>query len=1235
MLKKSGRQAFLLKLSGKSTGDAYAGGLSKGKPAAKTAAKNQLKTVRSAQARVASDLPSGARELYRTHAALNAIAVNANVREYRALQRISGVTAVYPIASKQRSNSYAVPLYGTPSVWQDLGNTGDNSTIAIIDTGLDYTHSNFGGPGTTEAYDEEHANEDQPANPAYFPNDKIIGGYDFAGDAYDASSDDPAAVTPHEDPNPLDCNGHGSHVGGSAAGLGVNSDGSAYAGPYDETTPFDTLKIGPGVAPGAKLYGFRVFGCEGSTDVVGAALDRAMDPNQDGDTSDAVDVVNMSLGSDFGSAMDGDAVLSNELAEFGVNVVVASGNGGDVFDVGGSPGNAVRTIAVANSVDEYSQLDALHVTAPAGLVGDYGSQRSVLYDWDANPDLAGTVARLSDPTNLEGCNPLSPADAAAVNGKIAWIEWTDTNGQIACGSIQRSGNVAAAGAIGFIFATNEVVFSAGINGSATIPGVMIDKAAGDALRASATAGTLVVNGTEVNGFRSVIDGIDDMLNGGSSRNSRNAGGVKPDVTAVGTSVFSTGVGTGSEGSNSSGTSMATPMVAGLTALVVDEHPDWTTEEVKADIMNTAGHDLWTEPDQTGTPYAPNRVGSGRIDAPAALSNDVLAYVTDDPGAVSASFGPLEVTEETTLTKTIKVANTSLSAASYDVSYEALTEIPGVEYSVSPESVTVGPRSSQTVTVTLEIDPAALTKTIDPTVDRIQAGEARHYVADASGRVVLDSTNGRPDLRVPVYSAPRPASQMSAPDSVQMTSGATQTGDLPLTGTPVDQGTGDESIFSIAGIFELQAESGPAPECTDEVTTGCVHNADEESADLKYVGTTATAYGPDPIDDGFAYFAIATHGPWYTAASQNEFDVLIDTNNDGTPEFVTINTRLADTDVLVSATFDLETGDNVDLQYLNDIPADIDTAVFDSDVLVLPVYVGALGVTEANSRISYAVESYSNQAEAPVDVIGEDDEGIDGSLSLDVVDPGLTVEGDLTGPIQFDDPAATVSLVRNRDSYQADNGLGALVLHFHNEVGAKAQKVELTNTTVASGVTLALAPTSVQAGKNVTATVTVANTENTVPTGAVTLKSGSKTLASGTLDGTGKAVITFKATPAGTHNVVAQYAGDLTYSAGSSAPQTLTVSKIKSKVKLKLPKTAGKGKTITATVTVPTVNGLVPTGKVKVKQGKKTLKSGTLKKGKAKVKFKITKKGTYKLFASYAGDGNYKKGKSSTKTIKIV
>ncbi len=1042
----TGGYGFLLELGTETTAGAYAANLSHGRSAAGVAAENQLASVHTAQSRVIAGLPAASHVLYRTHALLDGVGVYTNVANLPALQHIAGVQAVYPIAPKTPSLSYSVQLVHAPQVWSDgvPGDLGENSTIAIIDTGIDYTHADLGGPGTTAAYRTALASD--TAAPTYPDPNKVLGGYDFVGDAYDAG--DPNHTTPAPDPNPLDCDGHGTHVAGIAAGYGENTGGTTFTGNYatlptDFATYQSMFRIGPGMAPKAKLYAYKVFGCTGSTDLITAAIDRAADPNGDGNPSDHVNVINMSLGGDFASPEDADSVAANAASQLGISVVAAAGNAGDLYDAEGSPGNATRVISVANSVDAYSQIDTLHTN-----LGAYGAQRSTDYDWASKSDLVGSVVKLTDTSNLDGCDPITQS----LTGKIVFLEWTDNSDTRRCGSAVRSQNAANAGAIGVILGEDEETFAAGIAGSATIPVVQVVKSAADAIRANAT---VTVTGTTAGDFPQLIPANDDEVNSSSSRGIGDAGNLKPDVTGVGTSIFSSAMGTGDQGISFTGTSMASPEVAGLAALVHSEHAGWTAEEIKADIMNTADQDLFTGATHSGTRYAPNRVGAGRIDAKAALDNQVLAFVANDPGAVGVSFGTVAAASPTTLTKTVSIENKGGSAATYAVSYDAITQLPGAAYTVSPSSVAVGAGETKSVTVTLTVTPSLLTKPIDPTVARTQDALARDYLADASGRILFSSA-GLPTLRVPVYAAPRPVSAMTQPSTLHMPNGRIATGLLPLSGTQLSQGSGPTAITSLMAGFELQATSGPLPACGGAVTKSCIHASDERAADLKYVGTTSdapqlTALGANPLTDGLAYFSITTQGPWRTPASSNEYEIYIDSNGDGKADAVLLNDRLPDTDVFVSVLVDPSTDNVLDVEAIDDRLGDTDAAVFGSDTMVLPVAIAAIpDVSATNSRITYGVVTFSTFAADPTDSVGfTANLDLDGTLSMDVLHPGLAVYGSYTGigsPLLYGDQSGKAVQVR-RDSaaYATDHGQGALIVHFQNAVGSKAQVVDIGHT----------------------------------------------------------------------------------------------------------------------------------------------------------------------------------------------
>jgi subtilisin family serine protease len=238
--------------------------------------------------------------------AFNGMRVRVPAGQVQKLATLPGVVAVHPVKVAKPDNAGTNALLQTASVWEDLGFTGKDVKVGMIDGGIDYYHANFGGSGVAADY----ARDDRTViEPGTFPTARVAGGVDFVGDAFDPQSDDPARTTPVPDPDPLDCAGHGSHVAGTVAGNGVRIDRSTYTGPYDNTTLDNGFLIGPGVAPEATLYALKIGcgrGTGTSTDLIVEALDWAV--------AHDLDVVNLSLGAAFGRPDDADAVAATNAA---------------------------------------------------------------------------------------------------------------------------------------------------------------------------------------------------------------------------------------------------------------------------------------------------------------------------------------------------------------------------------------------------------------------------------------------------------------------------------------------------------------------------------------------------------------------------------------------------------------------------------------------------------------------------------------------------------------------------------------------------------------------------------------------------------------------------------------------------------------------------------------------------------------------------------------------------------
>lgn len=640
----------------------------------------------------------------------NGFHVDARIRDIPALEAISGVKSVARVTLFEPSNETSVPWINAPEVW-DLGYTGEGVTVGIIDTGLDYYHANLGGSGDPADFAADDGLDLSDGN---FPNAKVVGGWDFAGDDYNADPSSPDfSPVPAPDPDPLDCHGHGTHVAGSAAGLGV--DGI----------------IGAGVAPDALLYGLRVFGCGGSTDLVSIALEWAMDPNGDGSMDDHLDVINMSLGSDFGSPDDPSAIATGNAVAAGIVVVASAGNAGPAPYVTGSPAINADAISVAASIDGGLSVLGIEYTVDGGEPVVIEAAEAAF-----TPPLA-TVGPVSGDvvvaSSLLACGPPEgdpgPAIDPVASGSIVLIS------RGVCAFVEKVANAEAAGAAGVVVynsvAGDPIVM--GGSGDFNIPAVMVSLANGETIKAA------VEGGSTVNVTLSADTVIEkpelaDLLADFTSRGPGFGNTFKPDVAAPGFSILSSGVGTGTAGSVSSGTSMAAPHVAGLAALLLDKDSSLSPAAVKALIMNS------TSPAADDYPLALQ--GTGIVDALAATELGTYAM----PGGVS--FGHVDSRTRTSVSREIAVTNMSGSSQTYQIGLEPLHEVAGVTVSSQRSSVAVPAGATSTVRVQMNVNP-----------DRMTADDNFFSQREVDGWFVL--TGSSDELRVGYLAAVDPGAGVKA------------------------------------------------------------------------------------------------------------------------------------------------------------------------------------------------------------------------------------------------------------------------------------------------------------------------------------------------------------------------------------------------------------------------------------------------------------------------------------------
>jgi len=543
--------------------------------------------------------------------------------------------------------------------------TGEGISVAILDSGVDYTHELLGGPGTAAAYSAALA--DQTNSPAW-PVGQVIGGYDFL----------------RNDPNPIDDvrlagAGHGTSVAHSVSGI----------------------------APKVAFYAYTVCTntCPGLAQL--RALEAAMDPNGDGNLEDRVDIINMSLGGQFGSTqtMSGTQFLIQRAVTLGTNMVISAGNDGNVpFRVGGpsTTPNALSVGAMTHPTSAVGMFEAALIDGEEAVMTASAFNRS--FDFSFN---STTTPLVVIPGEYTACNPL--ADTVDLTGKAVLVS------RGVCAFAEKVKVAQQRGAAFVIIANSNPgeapIVAGGDDPAVTIPSVMITKEVGDAIKAKLEAGDSVSYSIE-SVAKSGAGGIATFTSRGPSID----GLLKPEITAPGVAIDVARVGTANLTAKVNGTSFSGPITAGAVALVRGALPDRSALEIKATLMNSANLTVHREPLEIN-PEAKlasiSQIGAGLVDVEKAVNLPVAAWVNEaefDTSQAALSFGLNSLDNVSSMTKRVTLKNFSDSAKSYNLRiqdrYADKTAMGALSWSF-PATVSVPAKQTIEFDVTLTVDPAKL------------------------------------------------------------------------------------------------------------------------------------------------------------------------------------------------------------------------------------------------------------------------------------------------------------------------------------------------------------------------------------------------------------------------------------------------------------------------------------------------------------------------------------------------
>ena len=717
----------------------------------------------------------GGTELARVAKAHNAVIVRIDASKLNALNTIANVTAVRPVVdfdftpkAQQPDLPTTLPYIGAAAV-QSNGYTGQGIKVAMLDTGIDYTHYNLGGSGNVADYAaaQAAASTTPPAN--LFPTAKVVGGYDFTGDTWPNTG-----LTP--DPNPLDLNGHGSHTSDIVGGR--STDG-----------------LHNGVAPGSQLYAVKICSsvassCSGIATLQG--FDYALDPNNTGTLNSSVDIISMSVGGSFGQREDDESESITNIVQFGVVCVISAGNDGNIPYIVAEPSAAPEAISLAATTSVIASGLPLVINSPASIAGTYPNTATLDFA-PINSPVTGNVVYVG-----RGC----PGDTylnSSFSGMVVLID------RGTCAVSLKIDRATTAGAtaviIGLVAPGDAIAFSNG-GGSNFAPSLVITQTVSTSIKNALASGA--VNATLSPNNAIALSG--NMASYSSRGPNYSYNMLKPDMSAPGT-IDAAQPGTGNGQTTESGTSFACPLTAGSAALLLSKTHTLTPGEVKALLMETTNPTVYNNAaTQPGYLAAMTRMGAGELRINQTVAASTAVWDAGNPLAVSLSFGTFRLNAAQIFKKKVVVRNYSNAARTYNISntYRDAPNTTGVTLTF-PATIAVPANGSAQMTVSLTVTPTLLPTWTLNGGSQGGNGDLLNTVEYAG---YLGLTSGAENVHIPWHILPHKAGAVT-PSATTFTLGGNPA-NLTLSNlTGAVQGQVD--VFSLTGTgTQFPASALPAP-----------------------------------------------------------------------------------------------------------------------------------------------------------------------------------------------------------------------------------------------------------------------------------------------------------------------------------------------------------------------------------------------------------------------------------------